>query len=86
MLKKVKMEELIAHSADEYVQTARRLAGDLDHLEQLRATLRERVAASPLCDEAARTRQMERAYRWMWHKWCAESNGSLNQISKAGEA
>lgn len=71
MLKKVKLEELIAHSEDEYVVIAQRLAGDLVHLSELRAGLRGRVADSPLCDEAARTRQIERAYRWMWRKWCA---------------
>lgn len=70
MLKKVKLDELVAHSADEYVSIARKLADDLDYLDKLRAGMRERVAHSPLCDASARTRQIERAYRWMWEKWC----------------
>ena len=70
MLKKIKLDELIALSADEYVAIAQRLAGDTAHLSELRAELRERVAHSPLCDAPARTRQIERAYRWMWKKWC----------------
>ncbi|MDP1683385.1 MAG: tetratricopeptide repeat protein [Burkholderiales bacterium] len=72
MLKKLKLNELVAHDEEEYVTIAQGLAQNLDHLESLRAGLRERVANSPLCDEKGRTRQIERAYRWMWAKWCAE--------------
>lgn len=78
MLKKAGLHELIARNEDEYVAIAQRLAGDLDHLAQLRATLRERVAKSPLCDEVARSRQIERAYRWMWGKWCATEKTPLS--------
>src|SRR4030065_2560067 len=78
MLKKAGVEEVIARSEDEYVAIAQRLAGDLDHLAQLRATLRERVAKSPLCDEGARSRQIERASRWMWKKWCATEHTPLS--------
>ena len=70
MLKKVKLDELIAHSEDEYVAIAQRLAGDLEYLSELRTGLRARVELSPLCDERGRTMQIERAYRWMWRKWC----------------
>jgi len=72
MLKKLDLDELIAKNEDEYVKIAQGLAQNLDHLESLRACLRERVAKSPLCDEKGRTRQVERAFRWMWAKWCAE--------------
>jgi len=72
MLKKLKLTELVAHTEDEYVELARHLAQDLERLQVLRSCLRERVAQSPLCDEKGRTRQIERAYRWMWAKWCAE--------------
>lgn len=72
MLKKLKLNELVAHNEAEYVQIAQGLAQNLDHLESLRAGLRERVANSPLCDEKGRAHQLERAFRWMWAKWCAE--------------
>ncbi|MBT9613718.1 MAG: tetratricopeptide repeat protein [Burkholderiales bacterium] len=72
MLKKLKLAELVAHTEDEYVELARHLAQDLERLQALRAGLRERVAHSPLCDEKGRTHQIERTYRWMWAKWCAE--------------
>ncbi|MBT9613604.1 MAG: tetratricopeptide repeat protein [Burkholderiales bacterium] len=70
MLHKIKLDELVAYSANEYIAIAQRLAGDTAHLSELRAGMRERVVRSPLCDAAARTRQIERAYRWMWEKWC----------------
>lgn len=74
MLKKLKLDELIAQSEDEYVRIAVALAQDADRLASLRAGLRERVAKSPLCDERRRTQQIERAYRWMWAKWCAATS------------
>lgn len=72
MLKKIGLDNLVAASKDEYIEIARWLAGDVDHLSALRANLRDRVAQSPLCDEKGRARQIERAFRWMWKKWCAE--------------
>jgi len=72
MLKKLKLDELIANDEAEYIEIAKGLAQDLDRLESMRAGLRERVAKSPLCDEKKRTHQIERAFHWMWAKWCAE--------------
>lgn len=72
MLRKIGLSDLVAASKDEYIEIARQLAGDIDHLSALRAGLRERVAQSSLCDEKGRARQIERAFRWMWAKWCAE--------------
>jgi len=42
--------ETIAADLDQYVDIAVRLAADLPRLAELRAGLRQRVAASPLCD------------------------------------
>jgi predicted O-linked N-acetylglucosamine transferase (SPINDLY family) len=49
-LSNVGLTETIAGSRDEYVALAVRLAGELPHLAELRAGLRQRVAQSPLCD------------------------------------
>lgn len=62
--------ELIARDADDYVAIAVRLAADLDALAALRADLRARVAASPVCDGATYARGLEEAYRTMWRAWC----------------
>ncbi len=49
-LTNVGLTETIARDRDHYVELAVGLANDLDRLSALRAGLRERVAASPLCD------------------------------------
>ncbi len=50
LLTAVGLPELIARTEDEYVDVAVRLASDLPKLAELRAGLRGRMAASPLCD------------------------------------
>ncbi len=65
------LQEWIARDADEYVAIAANMAGDLPRLAELRRTLRERLAASPLCDAAGFARKLEAAYRQMWNTWCA---------------
>jgi predicted O-linked N-acetylglucosamine transferase (SPINDLY family) len=74
------LPELVAATADDYVAIARRLASDLDSLETLRAGLRARLAASPVCDGAAYARGLEAAYREMWRRWCAGERPSAMDI------
>jgi predicted O-linked N-acetylglucosamine transferase (SPINDLY family) len=64
------MPGLVASTADEYVQIAVRLASDLDALEATRRGLRARLEASPLMDEEGFVRDLERAYREAWSRWC----------------
>jgi predicted O-linked N-acetylglucosamine transferase (SPINDLY family) len=64
------LDELIAASREQYRQIAVGLAGDLERLARLRATLRPRMAASPLLDFATFTRNLEVEYRRMWRRWC----------------
>jgi predicted O-linked N-acetylglucosamine transferase (SPINDLY family) len=49
-LTNVGLTETIAHDLDEYVELAVSLANDLPRLAALRDGLRQRMAASPLCD------------------------------------
>ena len=77
MLKKLKLDELIANNEAEYVEIAKGLAQNLDRLAALRTTLRELVVKSPLCDEKRRAHQIQRTFRWMWAKWCAEQAFNL---------
>ena len=65
------LADWIATSPDDYVARAVRHAGDLAGLARLRAGLRSRLAASPLCDHRAYSRAVENAYREMWDRWCA---------------
>lgn len=70
-LRPAKLDELIAATPEDYGRIARELAGDPGRLSILRASLRDRIARSPLCDGGARARQFERIYRAVWRRWCA---------------
>ena len=68
----VGLTDWIASSPEDYVRRAVRFAGERELLAKLRASMRERMAASPLMDEVGFVRGLEQAYREMWRKWCAE--------------
>ncbi len=70
LLSQVGLTDLIADSVEEYVEIAVALAGDRGRLDDLRRSLRRRVAASPLCDGGAFARKIEAAFRHMWRQWC----------------
>ncbi len=69
LLGRVGFEFFAANNADAYVQKAIALAKGIDSLEQLRLTMRARIARSGLCHARAFTRDLEAAYRDMWHRW-----------------
>jgi protein O-GlcNAc transferase len=64
ILTTVGLSDWIAASPDEYLQKA----VQAKDLTALRSTLRERMRASPLMDEARFTRDLEEAYRRMWQE------------------
>lgn len=71
-LSNVGLTETIAADVDGYIATAVALARNLDHLAELRATLRQQMAASPLCDGPRFARDFESMLRGIWQAWCAE--------------
>lgn len=66
------MTDWIVPSAEEYVQRAVQFSQDQTLLANLRATLRPRLQASPLMDEAGFARDLENLYRQMWRTYCAQ--------------
>jgi predicted O-linked N-acetylglucosamine transferase (SPINDLY family) len=62
------MKDCVASTKEEYLAVARRLASDVDKLEALRGTLRERMKNSPLCDGKTFTAKLEAEYREMWRE------------------
>jgi predicted O-linked N-acetylglucosamine transferase (SPINDLY family) len=72
ILSNVGLPELVAQDSEQYVRIAVELAQDLSRLSDLRATLRERMLASPLMDAPRLARNVEAAYREMWQRWCAK--------------
>src|SRR5207253_457617 len=63
--------DLVAATPQRYVEIATGLARDAARRAELRRTMRDRMAHSPLMDAAAYTRNLEAAYRAMWRAWCA---------------
>lgn len=70
LLSAIGAPELAAASEDEYVRIAAELAGDRPRLLALRAGLRERMRASPLCDERAYVARLEGFFRRAWRERC----------------
>lgn len=68
----------IASDFDGYVARAADLAGRRDQLTILRPRLREMLLGSGLCDSPAFARTIEKAYRTMWHRWCADAMHGRN--------
>ena len=70
ILQRVGLGELVAQSAQEFLEKAARLAADTGRLRELRAGMRARMQASPLLDARQFTGHLEAAYRAMWQGWC----------------
>ena len=68
-LSTVGLTETIAESLPQYVELAVALAGDLRRLAAIRAGLRPRVAASPLCDGPRFARNLLAILRGAWQEW-----------------
>jgi protein O-GlcNAc transferase len=64
------LPEFAGETPDQFVRIAVDLAKDLPKLQQIRSTLRRRMQQSPLMDAPRFTRNIEAAYRRMWHTWC----------------
>jgi protein O-GlcNAc transferase len=61
-----------AASTNDYLRLAVQRASNLDALAALRAGLRAKVAASPLCDAPRFGRSLGAALRHTWRTWCED--------------
>ncbi|HEY8606811.1 MAG TPA: tetratricopeptide repeat protein [Noviherbaspirillum sp.] len=76
------LRALVFDDVDAYVDGAVALASDIDRLSALRASLRDRMARSPICQPARFTHDLETLYRAMWQAWCrGEKLGTAVQQS-----
>lgn len=64
------LQDWVAGTPAEYVRFALAHAGATQRLAALRGSLRQRLRASPLMDEARFARDVEAAYRQAWRAWC----------------
>jgi predicted O-linked N-acetylglucosamine transferase (SPINDLY family) len=69
-LSNVGLTETIARDLNEYVEVAVSLATDLPRLAALRSGLRERTAASALCDGQRFADNLMHLLRAVWRQWC----------------
>jgi predicted O-linked N-acetylglucosamine transferase (SPINDLY family) len=67
------LDELVATSPNDYVTRAVALARDLPRLASLRASLRDRIERSPLCDSPGFARSLDTLWRTLWRDWCSRA-------------
>lgn len=67
---KLGLTELIAKNEEEYIKIAVDLSSDINKLQELRMSLRDKFKNSPICDHKGVTKGLENAYIQMWHAWC----------------
>lgn len=72
MLRAFDLPDFVAMTKDEYRDKAIALARDPSSLVEIRANLRQRMAQSAALDAVGLTRNVENAFRTMWHTYCAE--------------
>lgn len=69
-LKLAGLEELVAENPEEYIEIVVKLVSKPERLAVIRQTLRDRLAASPLCDPHTFVRSFEERVRTVWLDWC----------------
>jgi protein O-GlcNAc transferase len=73
LLSNIGISELIATIHEEYLGIAINLASDIEKLQLLRKSLRDRMSHSPLTDAKRFTANLEMCYRKMWERWCTST-------------
>jgi predicted O-linked N-acetylglucosamine transferase (SPINDLY family) len=71
-LSNVGLTETIAGDLEGYVEIAVGLANDLPRLADIRASLRQQMADSPLCDGRRFAENLQDVLRRAWRAWCAK--------------
>lgn len=84
ILSRVGLEFFAASTAEEYVAKATALAQNRSALAKIRASMRQRVTASTLCNAKAHAAGLEAAYRKMWHRWCRSRTADGSDLTVKG--
>jgi predicted O-linked N-acetylglucosamine transferase (SPINDLY family) len=80
-LANVGLTETVARDRDEYIALAASLAADLPRLAALRAGLRPRMAASPLCDGKRFAANLMTLLREIWQQWIVQGERNSPRLS-----
>ena len=70
LLRSVGLGELSVATEEAFVEKVRSLCNNLEQLERIRKELRDKMAASPLCDGKLASSDLETAYRKVWRSFC----------------
>src|SRR5205085_2469157 len=73
ILHDLELADLVSDNLETYQQIAVNLAEDLDRLQELRRTLRDRMRTAPIMDATSLARAIEQAFAEMWRKWCSSN-------------
>lgn len=76
ILAQLGLEAFTAYTPEQYVKKAAALAANPEALARIRASMRQRMLASALCDPARHAQALEAAYRRMWQDYCRSQAGS----------
>lgn len=68
MLSCAGLDDWIANNEDEYLQKAIAFAHSIQHLSQLRSTIRDKMAISPLVDANLFAKNLNAAFNSMWQE------------------
>ncbi|XP_047330090.1 probable UDP-N-acetylglucosamine--peptide N-acetylglucosaminyltransferase SPINDLY [Impatiens glandulifera] len=81
VLNTVGLGHLVAKTEEEYIQSALKLASDVKALAKQRASLRDVMSRSPLCDGRKFILGLESSYRTMWRRYCKGDVPSLKHMN-----
>jgi len=70
--------QFCAETVDDYVATAVSWSRRRDELAELRSNLRDKVAASPLCDAPRLAQNLSRELRRLWADWCEKRRKQIS--------
>ena len=70
LLCNVDLDDLVARSAEQYIDLAAKLIRDAGRLAELRRDLRARLESSPIMDARQFARDFEAALKYGWRAWC----------------
>ncbi len=85
ILHAVGLDDWVTDNVDAYVARAVAAADDIDALEQVRANLRPKFAASPMHDAPGLARTMEATYRALWDAWRGADVALLHKQYSTGD-
>ena len=86
LLTALRLTDWIAVDEADFISRARRLSADTLAMNELRATLRNRMRVSPLLDQASFTRDLESCYRQAWRRWCLSCITCITRVTVGGNA